>query len=431
MKKELIEIRSEEVQEILGYIPNWIIRWGITVILITISILIIGSCFFKYPDIITSSIVVTTENPPASIVSRSNGKIQKMFVKDNQQVKKDDYVAIIENPANYEHIFSLKIQLDSFKLINNNTNSINLINFHNNYTLGELQTTYSSFLKKYFDYQHFIKLNYHNKKINSIKEQIKKYNILYSRENEQKNILAEELELNKRQYYRDSTLFKNNVISESDIENSETILLQKKYSYEGAKTSLANTKISISQLEQSIIDLELQFENQKKEQQLTINEAYENLVSQIKIWEQNYVLKSPINGKVAFTKFWSINQNVKTGDNVMTIVSNETTKIIGKLELPIKGSGKVKIGQNVNIKLDNYPHMEYGMVRGVIKSISLVTNDNNYSVEVSLPDGLITNYDKTLKFTQQMQGTAEIITEDILLIERVFNPIKSLLKNHQ
>ncbi len=431
MKKELIEIRSEEVQEILGYIPNWIIRWGITVILITISILIIGSCFFKYPDIITSSIVVTTENPPASIVSRSNGKIQKMFVKDNQQVKKDDYVAIIENPANYEHIFSLKIQLDSFKLINNNTNSINLINFHNNYSFGELQTTYSSFLKKYSDYQHFIKLNYHNKKINSIKEQIKKYNILYSRENEQKNILAEKLELNKRQYYRDSTLFENNVISESDIENSETILLQKKYSYEGAKRSLANTKISISQLEQSIIDLELQFENQKKEHQLTINEAYENLVSQIKIWEQNYVLKSPINGKVAFTKFWSINQNVKTGDNVMTIVSNETTKIIGKLELPIKGSGKVKISQNVNIKLDNYPHMEYGMVRGIVKSISLVTNDNNYSVEVSLPYGLITNYDKTLKFTQQMQGTAEIITEDILLIERVFNPIKSLLKKHQ
>ena len=31
-KKNDIELRSEEVQEVMGEIPSWIIRWGITLL---------------------------------------------------------------------------------------------------------------------------------------------------------------------------------------------------------------------------------------------------------------------------------------------------------------------------------------------------------------------------------------------------------------
>jgi hypothetical protein len=34
---ENIELRSEEVQEILGRPPQWIIRWGITIIFIIVA----------------------------------------------------------------------------------------------------------------------------------------------------------------------------------------------------------------------------------------------------------------------------------------------------------------------------------------------------------------------------------------------------------
>jgi len=81
-----VEIRSEEVQEIMGFIPHWIIRWGITLFFLVIMMFLIGSWFFKYPDVIQSTIVVTTEVPPAAIVARTNGKIQRLFVRDNQKV---------------------------------------------------------------------------------------------------------------------------------------------------------------------------------------------------------------------------------------------------------------------------------------------------------------------------------------------------------
>jgi HlyD family secretion protein len=57
--KELPELRSEEVQEVMGAIPVWILRWGITILFLVVLVLVIGSCFFKYPDVIVSEMTLT------------------------------------------------------------------------------------------------------------------------------------------------------------------------------------------------------------------------------------------------------------------------------------------------------------------------------------------------------------------------------------
>ncbi|RLD74451.1 MAG: HlyD family secretion protein, partial [Bacteroidetes bacterium] len=108
-----IEIRSDEVQEILGFIPHWIIRSGISVIFLIIILLLFGSWYFKYPDIISSSITITTENPPAALVAKTSGKVESVLVKDKQVVKEGQRIAIIENPANYKHVLNLNYILDS------------------------------------------------------------------------------------------------------------------------------------------------------------------------------------------------------------------------------------------------------------------------------------------------------------------------------
>ena len=41
-----IELRSEEVQEVMGQIPAWIVRWGITILFIVVLALLVGSYFF-------------------------------------------------------------------------------------------------------------------------------------------------------------------------------------------------------------------------------------------------------------------------------------------------------------------------------------------------------------------------------------------------
>lgn len=442
-REEEIEIRSEEVQEILGHVPSWIIRWGITIIFGIIFALLAGSYFFKYPEIITSPIIITTENPPISLVSKVNGKLQKLFVSDKQFVHAKQYIAIIENPANFEDIFNLSAKLDSFNPaikkiqtcnlttdILRGTVSIQNIYFPDKFVLGELQTYYGIFIKSKADYIHFLLNDYHHKKIASINEQIKKYSVLCERLLGQQSLMAEELSLEIQQYERDSGLYVKGAYSKADYDKSKSVLLQKKYVFEGTKTNLSNTQIQVTELQQSIMDMEQQYEEQNKQLKLDLTQSYENLVSQINIWEQSYVMKTPIEGKVSFTKYWSVNQNIQTGDKVVTIVPDKPSRVIGKIELPIRGSGKVKVGQSVNIKVENYPFMEYGMLYGKVEAISLIATDNNFSVEVSLPKGLESNYGKNFEFSQELTGSAEIVTEDLRLIERFLNPIRVLLSKN-
>ncbi|HLP58312.1 MAG TPA: HlyD family efflux transporter periplasmic adaptor subunit [Candidatus Deferrimicrobium sp.] len=422
-----IEIRSEEVQEIMGYIPHWIIRQGITLFFTVIMVFVVGSYFFKYPDVIQSTIVVTTETPPAAIVSRTTGKIQELFAQNNQKINAGTAIAIIENAANYHHVFELKKKLDALQSLPSHFDDTGSVQVDLVYSLGELQPSFSVFLKSYQDYRHFIRLDYHNKKIESTRLQIERYKLLYNQTERQTQLMEQEFNLSKQQYDRAIQLYKDEIISINEIDNAKSVFLQKEYALESARSNMANQKIQLAQLEQTMMDLNQDYTEQKKQLELTLSSAYENLMGQLAQWEQNYLLKTPISGTVVFTKYWSSNQNVRAGDTVVTVIPDNAGKMLGKVVLPIQGSGKVKEGQKVNIKFLNYPHTDYGIVQGIIKSKSLITTDNNYIVEVALPDGLKTSYKKDLPFNQEMQGMAEIITEDIRLLERIFKPIKSIL----
>jgi len=50
------------------------------------------------------------------------------------------------------------------------------------------------------------------------------------------------------------------------------------------------------------------------------------------------------------------------------------------------------------------------------------------SVEITLSNGLITTYKKELPYISDMQGQADIITEDLSLLERLVAPIKKILR---
>ena len=94
-----IELRSEEVQEVMGQVPAWIVRWGITLLFLVVVALLVGSCFFKYPDVITADMTLTGQHPATAVVTRAAGKIQELLVRDNRPVRQGDWLAVIENHA--------------------------------------------------------------------------------------------------------------------------------------------------------------------------------------------------------------------------------------------------------------------------------------------------------------------------------------------
>lgn len=89
-----------------------------------------------------------------------------------------------------------------------------------------------------------------------------------------------------------------------------------------------------------------------------------------------------------------------------------------KITIPIANSGKIQEGQTINIKLDNYPYMEYGMIKVKIDNLKLIKHKNNYYFLLDMPDKLTTTYKTSLPYIPQMQGSAEIITKDQRLINK-------------
>lgn len=430
-KKQIIYLRSEAVQEIMGAIPPWLIRWGILLFLIIIFGLFAASWFFKYPDVINAEIEVITQNPPADAVAKVDGKIEVLFIQDNQKVEKGNRLAVLENPANYKQVFDLDDELKQIYSSFTSQDSIIIPYFdylkYND--LGQIQTYFSFFLKNFLDYKNYVEVNYYPRKIASLEKQISDYRISYEYMSYQKNTLEENYKLSMKNYERNQLLFEQGAIAEAELENKKSEMLGKKHDFEAALTDLANTQIEINKLEEAILELQLQNQQEQSRLNISIRESFDNLVSRIEMWEQDHVITAPISGTATFNKFWSENQNVTAGEKVLSIVPIKAKNIIGKMMMPIKGSGKVKQGQMVNIRFYNYPYMEFGMVKGVVQNISTVPIDNHYAVEVVFPEGLKTNYNIDLDFIQKMKGSAEIITEDISLLVRIVRPLRSLIQN--
>ena len=288
------------------------------------------------------------------------------------------------------------------------------------------------FLKACEDYDYFVQADYHAQKINGLRRQIALQQQLRQRTLKQCDLSRQQLATQERLFAADSTLYAQRAIALIEYENARNALLQMQQAYQSVLSSADNIELTIAQYEQTIFDLQQQSDEKKKELLLSLSGAYEALQSQIAQWEMQYVFKSPSNGKVSMSKSWQKNQHINAGEVFLSIVPEETAHITGKILLPAQGAGKVKVGQSVNVKFDGYPHMEFGMVRGKVKNISLVpiaTPQGKFTtVEVEFPENLTTNYGKTLDFSQEMSGTAEIITEDMRLIERFINPVKVIVK---
>lgn len=417
-------LRSEEIQEILGRPPRWIVRAGISVIFVVVAGLFIGSYFLKYPDILPATITVTTENLPAGVMAMTTGKIDTLTVTEKQLVREGDLLAVIRNTAKLEDVMLVKTMLGK---LDNPADTICTQFLH----LGDIQPSYTSFDNALKDYRFFIETDYYNRKIKIIQKQIAAQKRLLQESINQLNISRKQLETAQKLFIIDSSLFSKGAFSLVEFQSSKKNFLQQQSSFESAKMSVDNQQMNILQSEQSIFDLKQQHIDEEQRLMTALSGAKEELSAQIKQWEQSYLLVAPCDGKITFTKYWQKNQNVNAGEVLVTVVPVQETQVIGKIMLPQQGAGKVKIGQTVNVKFDSYPYLEYGLVKVIIRNISMVPvqvdeNTKAYMLEVQFPQKLITTYGKELTFSQEMTGSAEIITEDLRLLDKFINPIKAI-----
>lgn len=425
-------IYSDEIQEIMGKIPDWIVRWGILIVFGAFFMLLGVSYFLKYPKVVVAPIVLTTSNPPSDLITRSTGKIEYLLVENDVKIKQNDIIAVLFNTADYHSVLRLeKLLSDSILSLQGGedlfTDKLELY--------GELQPYCSNLKKSCRSYIHYMQTGAIPQQKIQIERQIEMLYASLETQEKQLAIIQKDLKYEQISFQRDSVLTQAQALAESEYDAAKQKLLQKELSVANQQNALISTKTNLLNLEKQLTDLTIQYDNELNEFQLQFEEERTQLLAQIKLWKDNYILSAPIEGRITFTKYWAENQNVTIGDRLATIIPEDSVQIIGRMTIPSSGLGKVNIGQQVNVKLNGFPYMEYGLLKGRLISISSVPETTDpakigYIAEVAFPNGLVSSYKSKFRFIQQMDGTAEIITKDTRLIERFIQPLESLFKNH-
>lgn len=425
--KDTFELRSEEVQDILTKVPHWMIRWGTVLIFGIIIMLFFTSWFLKYPDVVASEIVITTNVPPEKLIAKTSGRIVAILVKDRSIVAANTPLAVIENSANYNDVFLLKKIIDKTN-INDNKKSFPF-QLLKNAQLGDVESAYAVFQKDYIADGLNTSLQPFQVESQAQKSESTQINERLTLLLQQKEINEQELKLQKNDINRSTTLHAKGVISDQEFETKKLGYFQSEKNYKNLLTSISQLKSSLIANKRAVQGSEISGTKEEVILGRNVTQSFYQLKKAIRDWEMAYALKSSIAGEVSFLQIWTENQTIAAGENVFSIIPTNQNGYVGKVKAPALNSGKIKIGQQVNIRLANFPDREFGVLKGEIKNISLVPDkDGNLLIDVILPKGLQTSYKKQIPFQQEMKGSAEIITEDLRLIERILYQFREMFK---
>lgn len=430
----------EEVYEIVDRMPNRFSNWVTALIVAVVLGLIVGGAIIQYPDVVVGLVTIKTSHPPVRLIAGSSGKID-LLVDAQQQIEEGSYLAVIENSTPTSSVRTLDSLLRScISQISRiayleevqEIDSFSLHRFPKSLMLGDLTPAYYAFLSALEKWEDYVKDNVYEQQLVSLTAKIESLRVIQNHNVEQYNLRDEQFLLAKKFYSNDSILFVQNFSFESELDRSRMNLLV-------AKENLASLSKELDVTNQSILEFAYQCEQVVLQQKETSNlikanliSSYHNLLASILSWEQKFVIKAPVSGILDFLKFVKKNDYVQAGEPLFSVLSADT-ELYGEMILPSMGAGKVTEGQVVVIKLDDYPYIEYGAVKGTVSSMSLVAGNqklpnqsevSSYLVTIALPEGLTTNYNSILMTKHELNGSAEIITKNRRLFQRLFDNLK-------
>ncbi|QEM12340.1 HlyD family secretion protein [Mucilaginibacter sp. SMC90] len=415
-------VYSEDINDIIFKVPSWIVRWGTTVFWLIIIGLLILSTVISYPDVIRTSLKVSSENNAKPLAAKVNGKIVKLFVKDHDQVFEGQVMAYLESIASHDEVLKLLGELKQSRncLLNGIVDNKRLNTISNTENLGELEGAYQSFQEAVLLYKASIGEGLYLKKRNLLYQDLRNLAIQKNHLEDQKKVQQQDLKIAEEEFVMHQKLMNQKVEATSEFRQQQSKYLNKKMPLMQTESSLISSNAELAAKQKELLELNNQVSEGKTKFLLAIN----SMISQCEDWRAKYVICSTESGTVIFNGLLQENQILNSGQTLFYIY-NQGQETLGEMYIPQYNMGKVHIGQQVLIKLRSYPFEEYGMLQGKIKSIGDVPlKDSLYSAFVDIDKIDKKGNEITLK--QGMLADAEIITKEASLFQRFkYNIIKS------
>lgn len=408
---------TEEIVDIITKTPSWLLRWGISLFLGIILMILVLSSFISYPDIVKANLTIYSLNSPKSIVAKISGKLVKLLVLNNETITKGQILAYIESTADHSEVIKLLSDLKK----NQNTGlqggptDRSFFNPVKKIDLGELQVSYQTFFQAYLTYKSSIENGFYVRQRMYLQNDI---TFIVKQENQlkaQKELQLRDLTIAENEFAMHQKLAEEKVESPATLGVEESKFLSKKSALIQTEAALIATDINHSNKQKEILALDNQIFDEKSK----FAQALNSLISQIEEWESKYVLVAPQSGKLSYAGIVQEGQVLSANQEVFN-VSPENEGFFGEMIIPQNNMGKIKEGQDVLIKLKSYPYEEYGILHGRIGYIAEVPyRDSVFISKVDFKLKSSFGSKMTIHLKQGMTADAEIVTQEATLLNRI------------
>lgn len=425
-------VPRNEVVDLVSKPPSWLLRSGLSMIALVFSAVFTVVSFIEYPDKIIGQGYLTSESPPIKLVSRSNGYIDDILIKDGQEVSKDETLLYLSNSTDPKEIAAFNRWIEQYQKIRNPKYYLQL-KFPEGLKLGILQREYAALHLKYDELKQTLRNGNVFSRINNISEEISKIKILNNSLHKEKEIYSAELKLEKKDFDRSLLLEKEGILSTQELEKSNATYLQKQRQYESYENNQIQNNIKVDQLKLEQLELQGNRVDLIKQYQFSINEIIARFMSLEEEWSDKYEIKSLIDGNITLSSKINLHAAVQPDQVLGYIIPNESQGSYVSCKIPIGKSGKIEVNQKALLKLDAFPYKEYGMVLAEVSGMSAIPAENDqgekhYEIKIKLPEKIKTDLGKAIPYKPEMTMQVEIITEDKSLLDRIFNQFISLIR---
>ncbi len=419
---------SEEVQEIITDVPHWILRWGLSIFLLVLVSIILFASLIRMPDKVSGKLKIESANKPEEIIPNTNGKLTRLFVKENMIVDSGTILGYIEGNAKPEQVIKIAKLTDSVLcfILKNNLDALSELNLSSPEHLGELQSFYLSFSTSLIDFRSFLTNGIYDEKRRLISSELADLKLQNVRLNNQIKIYQQDFEIAEKEFEANKKLLEGKVISQMEYKREESKYINKKIPLENIASSILGNSTAQDLKQQEIKELANQVSAEKANFLAKINQ----FKSEIDNWKKNHILEAKTSGKIVFNRFINQGQWVEANKPLFYIEAKDKGQYIGEMQIGQYALGKVKEGQSVIVRLNAFPYQEYGILRGKITYLSDMTiADTSYVARVIFNEGKTTSYKKELNLKNGLIADAEIITKNRSLLNKLFSSLTSLVNN--
>lgn len=363
-------LRLATPQEFLPPIQNWLVISGVACVSIFAGAIALASQL-EYKVTVKAPAKIRPIGEVRIVQAATEGKINSILVRENQQVQSGAIIANIDNTV----IQSKKKQL----LAAIQQTKQQLIQLHKQLVSIQAQIAAEQ--------------NLQQRTIVLTQAQLKHQQRLYQQQlvTTQAQLAESEaiLELAQEELNRYQELVRTGIVSQLQLEEKTAVLKSSLAKLQQAKASLnpsaGEVEIAKEQIDQArargqITLASLNRERQQlQERKIEIAnqlDNYQEELKQIATELENTYIRAPLAGTIQTLNLRNPGQVVVKGDEIATISPGDSTLAI-KAFVSAQDIGKVEVGQTTQMRVSACPYSDFGTLQGTVVTISPDTKNSN------------------------------------------------------